>query len=107
MLLANTYIPSVDDIGPGGYSFVTSTTLKRIPVGSYKAWDLAVTYEMSLHSSNRFVKMLKGTKITAGVSNLSDEMPPTARQAFVEANADISTYSPIGRLYFVSAEFKF
>jgi iron complex outermembrane receptor protein len=53
------------------------------------------------------MRLFRNMKFTVGVNNVFDEMPPLARQAFTEANADISTYSPIGRLAFASAQYRF
>jgi iron complex outermembrane receptor protein len=34
-------------------------------------------------------------------------MPPLAPRAFVDNNADVSTYSPLGRLTYASVELQF
>jgi iron complex outermembrane receptor protein len=34
-------------------------------------------------------------------------MPPLAPQAYTDNNADVSTYSPIGRLVYLTASVKF
>ena len=96
--LANTYIPSVTDIGPGGIVFATSTTLRAQRVASYSIWDVSGGYT---------AKILKGVRVRAGVNNIANKMPPLAPQAFTDNNADVATYSPIGRLYFASLEVKF
>ena len=43
-----------------------------------------------------------GSKLTVavGVNNLADRMPPLAPRAFLDNNADVSTFSPIGRLIY-------
>ena len=88
MLLANTYVSSVEDAGLTG-------TLPGLPVSSYSAWDLRAAYDWALQG---------GEKVTlgVGVNNLSDRMPPLAPRAFANqyTNADIASYSPIGRLVY-------
>jgi hypothetical protein len=41
------------------------------------------------------------------VNNVGDRMPPPSPQAFTDTLADTATYSPIGRLIYVSAAVKF
>ena len=109
VLLANTYIPSVTDCGAGGSSFANSTTQRRIKVEPYMTWDMAVGYTFALPKA-----WMAGfdTKVTlrVGVDNVTNAMPPYSIQAFAvptNPNTDTSTYSPIGRLYFVSSVLKF
>ena len=88
VLLANTYVSSVEDAGLTG-------TLPGLPVSSYSAWDLRATYDWALQG---------GEKVTlgVGVNNIGDRMPPLAPRAFANqyTNADIAAYSPIGRLVY-------
>lgn len=105
--LNNTYIDKVTDLGPGGQAFVTSTSLKRVPVSSYTSWDVSVSYTIRQDTAQRWLSWLHGMKFSVGVNNLFDKMPPLAPQAFNESNVDIATYSPIGRLYFARAQVKF
>jgi len=89
--LANTYVSSVEDTGPGG-------SLPGIPVSSYTAWDLRGAYHWRLGA------MGSNTKLTLaiGVNDIGNVMPPLAPRAFSNqnTNADIATYSPIGRLVY-------
>jgi iron complex outermembrane recepter protein len=103
--LANTYISSVKDIGPGGIVFANSTTLKAIPVSSYTTWDVRVAY--TDESRSNVLKFVKGWTVAAGMNNIANRMPPLAAQAFTDNNADVATYSPIGRLTYVTASVKF
>ena len=106
--LNNSYIDSVVDLGAGGITFATSTTLKRVPVPSYLSWDTSVSYTFKNISLLGGKKMISNLKLTAGVNNLADRMPPSAPQAFgSDVGADLSTYNPIGRLWYVSAGMKF
>ena len=103
--LANTYISSVTDIGPGGIVFANSTTLKPIPVSRYVTWDVRLGYTEEKASGS--VPLIKGWRAAVGVNNLTNRMPPLAPQAFTDNNADVSTYSPIGRLFYTSLAVKF
>ncbi|HET7537644.1 MAG TPA: hypothetical protein VFJ90_14385, partial [Candidatus Didemnitutus sp.] len=105
--IGDTYIPSVTDIGTGGLTFATSTTLKPVPVDSYNSIDLALTYAIPSKTTESWLRWLHGMKFTVGVNNVTDEQPPAAPQAWTDNNADISTYNPIGRLWYVSASAKF
>jgi iron complex outermembrane receptor protein len=49
----------------------------------------------------------KSWTIAAGINNIANKMPPLAVQAFTDNNADTGTYSPIGRLVYVTASLKF
>jgi iron complex outermembrane receptor protein len=107
VLVGNTYISSVDDIGSGGSTFANSTTLKRTRISSYAAWDIGIGYALKLGNT---AKAGKAVKLRVGIDNVMDKLPPAAPQAFPAtsaAGADTATYSPIGRLYYVSADFKF
>jgi len=104
--LGNTFISSVDDIGPGGSTFANSTTIKRVHIPSYSTWDIGVGYTLRLGKTST----AKTISLRVGVNNVMDKMPPAAPQAFPTtsaAGADAATYSPIGRLYYVSADYRF
>jgi iron complex outermembrane receptor protein len=106
--LANTYIDEVTDLGPGGITFATSTSLTRRPVEAYSIWDASVGYTFAKGGSDAgWRQWLGGMRVTVGINNIADEMPPKSPQAFNESNADVSTYSPIGRLWYISAQYKF
>lgn len=105
--IANTYVDEVVDIGPGGITFETSATLRRRPVEAYSSTDLSVSYAFSRNGDTGWRRWVSGLKVTAGVNNVADEMPPLSPQAFNESNADVSSYSPVGRLWYVSAQYRF
>ena len=105
--LNNTSISSVVDLGAGGITFATSTTLKRVPVPSYTSWDTSVSYSFKNIGLWGGKKILSGLKLTVGVNNLTDKMPPSAPQAYgSDVGADLATYNPIGRLWYLSAGLK-
>lgn len=89
--VANTHVSSVEDTGAGG-------TSPGIPVSSYSAWDLRGAYDFSLGGSDGERKLT----LAVGVNNIGNKMPPLAPRAFSNqfTNADIGTYSPIGRLVY-------
>ena len=101
VFVANTYIPGVTDIGGGGAIFASSRTLKPEPVSRYSAWDLQLSY--TAHDWSR----VRSLRLSAGVNNVFNRMPPQSPQAFTDANVDTGTYSPIGRLVYVTASIKF
>ncbi|MBM3851808.1 MAG: TonB-dependent receptor [Verrucomicrobia bacterium] len=106
--LGNTHIDAVTDIGPGGITFASSTTLQRRPVSSSSLWDASVQYSFASSASDTgWRKWLGGARITLGVNNFTDRMPSISPQSYNESQADVSTYNPIGRLWYVSAKYKF
>jgi iron complex outermembrane receptor protein len=42
-----------------------------------------------------------------GINNFANRMPPLAPRSFLDNNADVSTFSPIGRLIYVTASVAF
>ena len=105
--VGHTYVPSVIDIATGGITFVQSATATRQTVPSYSTVDLAVGYAVPESTTRELLSWFKGMRVTVGVNNAGDKQPPAAPQAWTDNNADISTYSPIGRLWYVSAAVKF
>ena len=103
-VLANTFVSSVTDMGPGGIVFETSKTLVPVHVNSYMAWDIRAAYTSEAALMGKFGK---GWTIAGGINNLADAMPPLSKQAFTDNNADAASYSPIGRLMYVTLSMKF
>jgi len=95
--LSNTYVSSTVDTGLNG------TSIPQIPVASYTAWDLRTAYDWRLNSAH------EGSKVTVavGVNNLTNKMPPLAPRAFLDNNADVATFSPIGRLVYGTVSVSF
>jgi iron complex outermembrane receptor protein len=50
---------------------------------------------------------VKGWDLAVGVNNLANRMPPRSPQAFTDNNADVATYSPLGRLFYATFAAKF
>ncbi len=101
--LANTYASSVTDIGAGGIVYATSTTLKAIPVASYAAWDVRLAYT----GDSVLGRIGKSWSAAIGVNNIANRLPPLSPQAFTDNRADVASYSPIGRLVYMTAGIKF
>ena len=96
LTLGNTYVSSVKDIGPNG-------TSPPVHVDSYVTFDTRLGYDWHLVD----VPYVKEVRLALGVNNIADQMPPLAPQAFTDNNADVSTYSPIGRLVYGTVAVKF
>jgi iron complex outermembrane receptor protein len=88
--VSNTYVSSTVDTGVNG------TSTPTIPVASYYTMDVRAAYDFPI----KYIR--DGSKLTAaiGVNNVADRMPPLAPRAFLDNNADISTFSPLGRLIY-------
>jgi iron complex outermembrane receptor protein len=86
LTLANTFLSAVTDTGING-------NLAPLPVSRYFSWDLRTAYDWEFLTGRHL-------KVALGVNNLTNRMPPTAPRTFTDNNADVSTYSPIGRLVY-------
>lgn len=98
-LVAHTYYPSTldtawtPDYSADGYNQ---------HIGSYSTFDLALTYRLKVNKA-----WLKETKLAVGVNNVGNRMPSKSATYDGLSNADVGEFSSIGRLFYVSAEFKF
>lgn len=100
--LGNTYVSSVLDEGAGGPVFAGGTRA-AVPIASYTAWD----FQLAAQGDAIFGEYAKGWDFTLGVNNFTDAQPPISTWAYgADSNADIGTYSPIGRFVYVSASVK-
>ena len=86
----NTYVSGTDDTGVNG------TSTPPIPVSSYSTWDLREAYDWHLSHANE-ARILT---FALGVNNLTNRLPPLAPRAFVDNNADVATFSPLGRFVY-------
>jgi iron complex outermembrane receptor protein len=105
--VGNTFISSVEDLGVGGQTrannIAAGTALPPYHVSAYTAWDIRVQKEFELPGDS----MLKKWTLAAGINDFTNALPPLSPLAFTDNNADVSTYSPIGRLFYVSGSAKF
>jgi iron complex outermembrane receptor protein len=95
-----TYVESVNNIDVGGIQASNQGT-----VGSFTAFDLSLSYDFAhLH----FSKWTDNLKVTVGVNNVADTLPPLAPNVFPDTNADVGTYDgAVGRMWYVNASYKF
>ena len=92
--LANTWIPALTDDDDGEH------------VNPYYSFDAMVGYTFSQNDPS-FLALLKGLKVTVGVNNFLNRQPSNDYDVFSTDNADISTYSPLGRTVYINAQYKF
>jgi iron complex outermembrane receptor protein len=90
LTVSNTYVSSTVDTGVNG------TSTPTIPVASYTTFDARAAYDWQLSRFHEGSKL----QVAVGVNNLANRMPPLAPRAFLDNNADIATFSPIGRLVY-------
>jgi len=118
--LGHTYISGVDDIGPGGFSYFTNlasspASFAAGKVKSFHSFDVRLGYTTSEDGEGE-----NGLSITAGINNLFNRMPPVSTNIDpngghaagavawrAENNTDVATYGALGRLFYVSAAYKF
>lgn len=85
------YIPSVTDNQDG------------TKVADWYTVDLLADYTFGAGTG-----FLSGARITIGVNNMFNKMPPTDPTIYGSlSNADIGTYNPIGRFFYTDLKFKF
>lgn len=94
------YMPSVRDEDFGD---PTSTNPGAdVHVEAYSVWDISANYTFGSEW-----KMLNGLTVRLGANNIFNETPPRDLGSFGGVNADVATYSPIGRFLFVDVKYKF
>jgi iron complex outermembrane receptor protein len=96
LTVSNTYASSTVDTGVNG------TSTPTIPVSSYVTWDARAAYDW--HFSGNDTRIMT---FALGINNIADRMPPLAPRAFLDNNADVSTFSPIGRLIYATVSVTF
>ena len=107
LMIGNTFVPGVTDIGVGGNTYANSTTIVPTPVNYYTSWDLQLGTTVKRKAAGQGWWIPRDTRLTLGVNNVFDRMPPAAPQAFTDSGVDPGYYGLIGRLVFVSAAVKF
>ena len=110
-LVSNFYRDHMVDINAGSIPAVWLASHPTVYVPSYISWDAQVAYTIGKPAANDFRRFLHGLTIRVGANNVFNRMPPPALLSYPAArassNADTATYSPIGRLLFVSGSVKF
>ncbi len=92
--LANTWIPALTDDDDGEH------------IDPYYTFDASIGYTFS-QSDPGYSSWLKGMTVTFGMNNILNRQPSNDYDVFVTDNADISTYSPFGRMCYIQASYKF
>ncbi len=112
--LGSTYDSSMTDILSGQIPAVYLANPATPPVtkvAAYTTFDLQASYTFDRAGAARLWSYLKGLKLTVGVNNLGNKMPPFAPKSQPAGsnnnNVDVAQYSPVGRLLFVSGTVKF
>ena len=110
--LGNTYVSAVHDLGTGGITYFTNAA-KSPPaafegrIKPYTSFDLRVAYDL------KGMGFLHDATLALGANDIFNRMPPistnvfTPSAAYTDNTADVSTYSPIGRLVYVQLSVKF
>lgn len=92
--LAHTYYASATDMTEvEGYD-------PNIP--AYSVFDASVSYRLKGNS-----RWFRGLQLSLGVNNLGNKLPPKSATFDGLSNADITEFNPIGRLYYVTAKYRF
>jgi iron complex outermembrane receptor protein len=111
LTVGNFYRDHMVDINAGSFPAVWLASHPPAYVPHYITWDTSVGYTIGQPSANDLRRFLHGLTIRAGVTNLFNRMPPPALLSYPASKgnsyADTATYSPIGRLVYVSASVRF
>lgn len=87
--VGNTLVAPTTDTGAGG-------NLAPVHVSGYMAWDLRAAYVFH-------PERLGEVRLAIGVNNIANRMPPLAPRAYSDNNADVASFSPIGRMAYLTA----
>jgi iron complex outermembrane receptor protein len=101
-VLANNFIDGVKDQGAGGFTFANAG-VPALSVGSYSTFDARLSYKFG----SAGIPRMKEARLAVGVNNIGDVKPVAAPKAFPDNGADVSTYNPIGRLWYVQLMTRF
>ena len=74
-------------------------------VERYTSVDAYIGYRFKASAANS--RYLDGLTLRVGARNLFNEAPPMAAASWTDSNADTSTYNELGRVMYVSANYKF
>lgn len=96
------YYPAVEDtIAAVGETDVRSDR----HVESYTTVDAYFGY--SFKGGPGFSRYVDGLSLRVGANNVFNEAPPLAKASWTDSGADTGTYSPLGRVMYISANYKF
>ena len=112
--LGSAHMSSMTDILSGQIPdlyLANTATPPATKVAAYTTLDAQFSYTVGKAEATSLWSYLKGMKLTLGVNNLTNHMPPFAPKSQPAGsnnnNVDVATYSPVGRLMFVSGTIKF
>jgi len=112
--LGSTYVSSMTDILSGqipALYLANPATPPVSKVASYQTFDLQASYTVGKKDAGAMWGYLKGLKLTVGVNNLGNKMPPFAPKSQPAGsnnnNVDVAQYSPVGRLVYFAGSVKF
>ena len=112
--LGCTHVSAMTDILSGQIPdlyLANPSTPPATQVPAYTTYDLQGSYTFGKADGSARWGYLKGFKLTLGVNNLSNRMPPFAPKSQPAGsnnnNVDVAMYSPVGRLLFISGSVKF
>ena len=112
--LGSSHISSVTDILSGQIPAVYLANPATPPVtkvAAYTTYDLQGSYTFGKTDASAMWRYLQGLRLTVGINNLSNQMPPFAPKSQPAGsnnnNVDVAMYSPVGRLVFISGSVKF
>lgn len=74
-------------------------------IGAWTSWDASVAFTFGKASNWR--RVFNGARLSVGVNNVFDRMPPLDSTIFTDSNADIATFGSIGRFIYMDLKFKF
>lgn len=108
--IGNSYSSPMTDVATTPPT-VYLATHPSVRIDRYFSWDFQETYTFSKADAGRLWSFLHGVKVSVGVNNVFNRMPPYAglsqNSANNNSNADVAQYSPIGRLFYVTGTLKF
>jgi iron complex outermembrane receptor protein len=114
--IGNNYMSSMIDVGPApaGKTYAPANYLAvnpAIPVAYYTSWDAQLAYTVDKEMTKRLLGWINGIRVSVGVNDLFNRMPPYAGLSQSAKNnynnVDTTEYSPIGRLFYVTASLKY
>ncbi|MDX2185803.1 MAG: TonB-dependent receptor [Opitutaceae bacterium] len=97
--LGHTYYPPTKDSG-WSEDYVADGYNEEIP--SYSVFDVSTSY--TFNPSKRWMNAIR---VTIGCNNIGNRMPTKVATYDGLSNADIGEFSPNGRFYYVSVNYKF
>jgi iron complex outermembrane receptor protein len=110
-LVGNSFRSSMIDISSGTAPAVWLSKHAATDVPSYTAWDTSMSYVIEKADGKKAFGHPIGFKWSVGINNVFDRMPPLAPLSYPLAKnnngADVSAYSPIGRLFYASGSVAF